>query len=119
MARKKNKDNKNSLKQAIYNSHNPWEMQQNIQQQMQSMGTVYTKQVKRKPANSKQINMPEYDMSKLMDKLGSKMPPGVKQMMEQFMTIIPDPGDMDNPNLKKEIKKKMKNFSSVFKSPYE
>ncbi len=119
MARNKNKDFKNNLNQAIYNSTNPWEMQQNIQRQLPSMGVNYTKPVKKEKANSKHNSVPEYDMSKLMDNLGKKMPPGVKQMMEQFMTIIPGPGAMDNPNFKKEMKKKMKNFSSVFKSPYE
>lgn len=119
MARNRNKDFKNNLNQAIHNSTNPWEMQQNIQRQLQSEGVNNTQPVKREKANSKKIDMPEYDMSKLMDNLGSKMPPGVKQMMEQFMTIIPGPGAMDNPNFKKEMKKKMKGLSSAFKSPYE
>ncbi len=118
MAKNKNKNSKYNLNQAIQNSSNPWEMQQNIQQQLQSMGVNYAKPVKQDPA-SKPISMPDYDVNKLMDKLGDKMPPGIKQMLDQFMTIIPGPGSMDNPNFKKEMKKKMKGFSTVFKSPYE
>lgn len=139
MAKSKNKDFKNNLNQAIHNSRNPWEMQQNVQQQLQSMGVNYTKPVKQGLTASKQdstdqqgsksskpditarkpISMPDNDINQLMDKLGDKLPPGIKQMLDQFIPIIPDLGSMDNPKLKKEMKKKLKGFSSAFKSPYE
>ena len=119
MAKKKNKELKNNLTQAIQNSDNPWEMQQNIQQHLQSVGLNYTKPLKHEANASKSMNMPDYDVSKLMDKLGDKMPPGVKQMLDQFITLIPGPGSLDNPNFKKQMKKKMKNMNSIFKSPYE
>lgn len=142
MSAKKNKEFKNQMNEVIRNSSNPWEMQQNIQKQLQSMEVHYSppgKQEKHDRAETgklgrtagadtnKQekheqtgtVQMPDYDINQLMNKLGDKMPPGIKQMLDQFIPIIPSIGAMDDPKLKKEIKKKMKNLRTMFQSPYE
>lgn len=133
MAKHKNKDLQKQLRQVIQESNNPWEMQQNVQKTLQTMGTAYVHSkpdntagkkpiVNPKPENSaekKPITMPDYDINMLMDKLGDKMPPGIKQVLDQFIPMIPTAQTMNDPKFKKEMKKKMKSFGSVFQSPYE
>jgi len=120
MGKHKNKELKNKINQTlIQGAGDPWAVHQSVQEHLRSMGMDYSKRSKADSVPKKTYNMPDYDMTQLMDKLGGKMPPGVKHMMEQFMSIIPNEGAMDSPNFKKEMKKKMKGFSSVFKSPYE
>lgn len=120
MSAKKNKEFKNQMNEVIRNSSNPWEMQQNIQKQLQSMGVHYSPPGKQeKHERTGTVQMPDYDINQLMNKLGDKMPPGIKQMLDQFIPIIPSIGAMDDPKLKKEMKKKMKNLRTMFQSPYE
>lgn len=119
MSGKKNSEFKNQMNDAIRNSSNPWEMQQNIQKQLQTLGVNYSPPVKQASYAQTYEQMPDYDISKLMDKLGEKMPPGIKQMLDQFIPIIPAAGAMDDPKFKKEMKKKMKNLRTMFQSPYE
>lgn len=119
MAKNKNKEMKKQLNEIVRNASNPWEMQQNVQQYLQTTGVNYKSPVQTNPSDGAAMKMPDYDISKLMDKLGDKMPPGMKQMMDQFMPVIPTKEAMQDPNFKKEMKKKMKNFRSVFQSPYE
>ncbi len=119
MGKSKDKELKNILNQSVQAGSNPWEIHQKVQEHLQSRGLGYSTLGQDHKIESKPISVPEYDMNELMDKLGGKMPPGVKQMMVQFMSIIPTAGSSASPNLKKEMKKKMKGLSSVFKSPYE
>lgn len=114
MAKNKNKDFKKQLNQAIRDADNPWEMQQKVRQHLQTMGVNHAN-----PGKYSANDIPDYDINTLMNKIGDKMPPGIKQMLDQFIPIIPTPGAMGDPHFKKEMKKKMKNFRSVFKSPYE
>lgn len=119
MSSKKNKEFKNQMNDAIRNAKNPWEMQQNIQKHLQTTGVNYSHPDKHESQDQPSMQMPDYDIGKLMDKLGDKMPPGIKQVLDQFIPIIPAAGDMTDPKFKKEMKKKMKNLKNIFQSPYE
>lgn len=119
MGKGKNKELKNKLNQTVQGARNPWVFPQTVQEPPKSMGPNYSKRSEANTAPKNQVNIPNYDMTKLMDKAGGKIPPAVKQMMEQFMNTIPTAGAMNSPNFKKEMKKKMKCLSTTFKSPYE
>lgn len=105
--------------QSDYWVSNSSQKQPNVRDYSSDPGVHYTEWTKKSSGEKKPNYTADYDMNKLMDKLGDKMPPGIKQMMEQFISIIPGPGGMNSPNFKKEMKKKLKGLSSTFKSPYE
>ncbi|CFX78133.1 Uncharacterized [Syntrophomonas zehnderi OL-4] len=135
MGNTKNQEFKNKIKQAVQNTQNPAEIYSRVQESLQSHSFNYS-YPREKQANEQQppkfpqpkqnrryepkpVDYSQYDIGMLMDKLGNKMPPGVKQMMEQFINVIPKSGNFDSADFKKEMKKKMKGFKSAFKSPYE
>jgi len=119
MGKRKNRELKSKRNQIVKEGSNPWAVQQTVNEHIRSMGMDYSKRSAADTAPKKPANMVDYDMTKLMDQLDGKMPPCIKQMMEPFMNMIPGSGAMGSPNFKKEMKKKMKGFSSGFKSPYE
>lgn len=119
MSNTKNKEFKNKIKQAVQSAENPGEIYSRVQESLQGVGSEYSRPQAKSKYEQPPIDYSQYDISQLMEKLGKKMPPGIKQMMEQFVSIIPASGNLDSDDFKKQMKKKMKSFKSTFKSPYE
>ena len=114
----KNKDLKNRIDQTVKDGTEPWKIYQQVQEQYAQQGKKKT--YPNMPADHIRYDpkAPGNDISKLKKKMSSKVPPGIQQMIEPFMTMIAS-GDKDSPEFKKNMKQMMKKFGANFKSPYE